>query len=257
MTQPAQYLYCIITGGEPRNFDAVSAIGDAAAPVHTVSHNGLAAVVSDSPAKEYAETRTNLLAHQRVQERVMEEATLLPVRFGTVASTATPNQDIQRLLRKRSGEFEELLAELEGKVEVGIKALWRDEGRLFQNILNENPRIKRLRAALEAKSPQATYFERLRLGELVKKALDQKRRAEAARILAPLHVLARRSEENPIVVDRMILNVAFLVDKSQEEAFDQMVSALDQELSEAVVLKYVGPVPPYNFVNITVNWQEV
>ena len=58
-------------------------------------------------------------------------------------------------------------------------------------------------------------------------------------------------------MDRMVLNAAFLVEKSREAEFDHAVSRLDEELGPRALFKYVGPVPPYNFVNITVNWNEL
>ena len=52
----------------------------------------------------------------------------------------------------------------------------------------------------------------------------------------------------------MVLNAAFLVEKANEAACDQAVQALDAEMGKRMMFKYVGPVPPYNFVNIVVQW---
>jgi len=95
------------------------------------------------------------------------------------------------------------------------------------------------------------------LGEMVKKALDQKREREAAGLLASLRPLAYRTQESAIVVDRMIVNAAFLVARSREEEFDRAVRRLDEDLGQRIIFKYVGPVPPYNFVNIVVNWLDL
>lgn len=255
--QVGQYLYCVIRCAEDRAFEGAIPIGGAGGCVRALSHGGLAVVVSDSAVTEYVSTRTNMLAHQRVQERVMQEFPLLPVRFGTVASSSLPQQDLRRLLEKRSQEFQGLLADMEGKVELGLKALWRDEQAVFEEILAREPGLRRLRDSLKGKPPQATHYERLHLGERIKEALDRKRAGEAASLLASLRRIARRSVENPVVVDRMICNAAFLVDKEQEEELDHAVSRLDEELGHRVLLKYVGPLPPYNFVNIVVNWEEL
>ena len=109
MADLGKYLYCIIRCSEERVFEDVAAIGDANGPVHTVPHDGLAVVVSDSPVREYEGTRANMLAHERVQERIMKDFTLLPVRFGTVADPASPTRDIQKLLEKRFQELDRLL----------------------------------------------------------------------------------------------------------------------------------------------------
>lgn len=252
-----QYLYCVIRCAEERTFDGVAPIGQAGGPVYTVPYDSLAAVVSDSPVTEYESTRANMLAHERVQERVMRELPLLPVRFGTVAGAASSSQQIWKLLAKRFQEFDGLLADMDGKVELGLKVLWRDEKLPFEEVLSRNEGIRRLRDSLAGKSPQATHFDRIRLGEMIKDALGRKRKAEAASLLGPLRRIARRTVENPIVVDRMIVNAAFLVEASREEELDRAVDRLEQGLQDRVIFKYVGPVPPYNFVNVIVNWQEL
>lgn len=252
-----KYLYCIIRCAEERAFADVAPLGDTRGPVHTVPQDGLAMVVSDGASGEYRATRAHMQAHQKVQERVMHEYTLLPVRFGTVAGGPAAAQDIQRLLQKRRQEWEALLAEMEGKVELGLKALWRDEQATFAELLAENPPIRKLRDSLRDKPPEVVRFEGIPLGTMVKTALEQKKRQEAAGLLAPLRPIAYRTQENPVVVDRMILNAAFLVPISREADFDRGVSTLEEKLGHRVSFKYVGPTPPYNFVNIVVHWGDL
>lgn len=187
----------------------------------------------------------------------MRDFTLLPVRFGTVSDPESSNQDLRRLLEKRSLEFDRLLAEMEGKVEMGLKALWRDENAIFEEILAENPAIRGLRNALRRKPPEVLRFEGVPLGEMVKEALEGKKSREAITLLAPLHRAACRVQENDTLLDRMIVNAAFLIDHGREEEFDHAVNELDHEMGRRVIFKYVGPVPPYNFVNIVVNWEEL
>jgi hypothetical protein len=47
-----------------------------------------------------------------------------------------------------------------------------------------------------------------------------------------------------------------LVDKDREQACDEVVRNLDEELGERMVLKYTGPIPPFNFCEIVVTWDE-
>jgi len=198
-----------------------------------------------------------MLAHEKVLEAVMREYTLLPVRFGTVTNPVSSTQDIQKLLASRYEEFMMLLEDMADKVELGLKAFWRDEKAVFQEIVAENAGIRGLLASLSNKPSEIVRFEGIPLGQMVKEALDQKRRQEAARVLRPLRGIALRVRENATLVDRMILNAAFLVHKTRVADFDEAVGRLDEELGPRIAFKYVGTVPPYNFVNIVVNWQEV
>lgn len=256
MAEVGKYLYCIIPCQEERLFDEAG-VGDGAGPVGTVCRDGLAAVASDYPAQQYGATRRNMLAHERVLERVMREFPLLPVRFGTVAESAFPDGDILKLLEKRAEEFRRLLGEMTGKVELGLKVFWRDEKAVFQALVAENAEIRRLRDSLEGKPPGATHFAQMRLGEMVAAALNHYRAREATRIMAPLRCLASGARENLPLLDRMVVSAAFLVDREREPEFDRAVGQLSQELGERIAFKYTGPAPPYNFVNLVVNWAEL
>jgi Gas vesicle synthesis protein GvpL/GvpF len=249
-----KYLYCIIRGGDERTFDGVAAIGDSALPVYTVPYGALAAVVSDSPFERYEATRANLVSHERVIEAVMREQTPLPVRFGTIADPADAVADIQKLLDTRATEFDGLLREMDGRVEMGLKAFWRSDAIVFDQIVAEDAQIRALRDSLKRSPSGASQASRIRLGEMVKAALGRRRDAEAAKILAPLRSIAERVVENPVLLDRMILNGAFLVRRDREAEFDRPVAELDRERGEQIRLMYVGPVAPYNFVRIVVNW---
>jgi hypothetical protein len=48
----------------------------------------------------------------------------------------------------------------------------------------------------------------------------------------------------------MLANVAFLVDRGRIAEFDAAVQTLDQQLHESIRLRYTGPLPPHNFVDV-------
>ena len=255
----AKYLYCIIKCGEERSFNGVPAIGGRSDGIHTVVFQDLACVVSDSPDMKYDSTRANMMAHETVIEQVMKEFTVLPIRFSTVTrkDSDSPVDDIQhKLFEKRYQEFLKLHEEMDDRVELGLKALWRDEKAIYQEIVDENGELRKLRDSIKDKSPQATHFDRMHLGEMVKKALDQKKEKEAKMLLARLRPVAAQTQENRIIMNRMVLNAALLVSKDRERECDEVVKRLDEELGERMVFKYTGPDPPFNFCQIVVNWEE-
>jgi len=250
-TAEGKYTYCVICSLEPRQFTTLG-IGERGDIVHTVHFVSLAAVVSDSPVIEYESSRRNMMAHTRVLEEVMRGFTILPVRFGTVAPSA---EAVQKVLKQRSGEFHALLAEMEGRVELGLKAFWYEKV-IFQEIVEENPPIHRLRDSLMGHSSEETYYERIRLGEMVENAMWKKRDEDAERILDQLRPLVYKTRANKVITDRMVLNAAFLVEEDHQAEFDATVDRLDEEMGKRFIFKYVGPVPPYNFVNIVVRWED-
>ena len=54
----------------------------------------------------------------------------------------------------------------------------------------------------------------------------------------------------------MILNAAFLVERIREPDMDAADPGTGCEQTNRVLFRYVGPVPPYNFVNLVIHWNN-
>jgi hypothetical protein len=78
----------------------------------------------------------------------------------------------------------------------------------------------------------------------------------ANQVIEVLRPLAVEARENLTQGDMMVSNAAFLVDKRRESVFDARVQALDEEYSGLLDFRYVGPLPPFNFVTLVVNWDD-
>lgn len=246
-----QYLYGIVVCPEPREFK-IRGIGERGDVVHTINYRRLAAVVSDSPVIDYDESRRNMMAHTKVLEEVMEEFSVLPARFSTVAPSADAIGKV--MLPSRYDEFTQMLGQIEGRMEFGLKAFWREDA-IFQEVVAENEGIRKMRDSVAGRSVEATYHERIALGEAIEKAMAQKRWREEELILSRIRPHVYKARSNKTVGDRMVLNAAFLVDAPKEPAVDAAVQKLGDEFSDRLMFKYVGPTPPYNFVSIVVNWE--
>jgi len=221
--------------------------------VRTVEYGDLAAVVSDAPVMAYDITRDNLTAHQRVVEESMRQTDVLPVAFGTVARD---DRDVrEKLLHREHDELKEYLAYVKGRVELGLKVLW-DRDRLFAEIAAERDDIRSLRDHLVNRPPDSAYFERIQLGELTNAAIAEKRERDAEAVLEQLSPLAVNLQLNRLLTDMMILNASFLVDKDRMSAFDREVQWLGELHADRLKLQYVGPLPPYSFVNVNVSWED-
>jgi hypothetical protein len=246
---PMQYVYGIIPCKEPREFGA-KGIGGRGDIVHTLHYRDLAAVLSDSAVKEYDNSRRNMMAHMVVLEELMRDYTVLPVRFGTVAPK--PQSVIDNVLAPRYEELIGLLAEMDGRMEMGLKAFWFEEV-IFKEVLDQSPSIRQLRDKLVGRSPEQTYYERIRLGEMIAAMMDHQRDTDSEIILEHLRPFVHKTVLNKTLTDRMILNAAFLVDKAQEPGLDHALQEMDVQMGKRVMFKYVGPVAPYNFVNLVLH----
>ncbi|MBX0331531.1 GvpL/GvpF family gas vesicle protein [Oscillochloris sp. ZM17-4] len=245
-----KYVYGIIRCADARVI-AARGIHEQGLRVYTLPYRDLAVVISDSPYEEYDSSRRNMMAHTRVLEAVMQEYTVLPICFGVVAPDAGTIQE--QLLAPRYADLVAQLDELDGRIELGLKAFWADE-RVFREIADQQPDIRTLRDSIAPRPPESTYYERIRLGELVEAAVTQRRAADSEQIMDALRPLARTFVTHPVLTDRMVVNAAFLLDRADEARFDAAVHDLDARFGAQMMFKYVGPVPPYNFVSLTVHW---
>jgi len=244
-----KYLYCIIKEKNPKKFKI---LGQKEKGVYTINEGNLAIAVSDSEVEEYPFVREHLVCHQKVIEEVMKEGyDVLPVRFGTVAKG---EEDIrEKILKSKRKELLETFPIVEGRIELGLRALWKDMPSIFQEIVKENPGIQRAKREAQENPFQMKIAG---VGELVIKALDAKRENEAEKILRPLKKLAVDFKERELLrspeptKDSMILSSAFLVGKEKEKEFDDRIEELIKEYENRIKFIYIGPIPPFNFVEL-------
>ena len=241
--QVGKYVYCVIRSTQEHRFGAIG-IGEEPAEVTTVNYKDLAAIVSDTPVGVYDPTRENVLTHQAVNEAVMRKHTVLPMSFGTVFKT---REDIIELLRSAYDAFSEVLRKMHEKFELGLKVLW-DRDQVIREIEEEDEDVRRLKAEIGGQRG-STYFARMQYGRMVDAALQQRSEQYVAEIFALLRDSSVASRTNKPIGDKMILNAAFLVSRDKESAFDARVKEIGQRYDN-LIIKYTGPWPPYNFVNI-------
>jgi hypothetical protein len=259
------YLYCLIRSEKEHSFSAkplkTRGIGENDTAIYTVPFEDLAFVGSDCADVHYDATRENTVCHQKVIEEVMDRGfSPLPVRFGTIATAShvsTTEERIRKVLKRRFGEFEGLLGDMEDKVEVGLKVFWK-KARLFDDVVSEYRQVRMLRDRIASRpsSGLAWRDERIQLGTMVDNAVGDKRNREAPLLVRPLHPIAYDYKTNKIMTDTMVLNGAFLVYKERLGEFDSAVNELDERYGDRMKFNYVGCLPPFNFIEIVIRWDE-
>jgi hypothetical protein len=245
-----KYVYCIVRSDRQRDFGSIGIGGGQ--KVFTVAYRNLAAVVSDTPIVIYDPTRENVLAHEFVNETVMREHTVIPMSFGTVFRS---EDDVTELLRSTYQAFSDVLDKMQDKIEFGLKVLW-DREKVIANLERENDEIRRLKDEISRHTSSSTYFARMQLGRLIDSALEEMSTRYVSDIHEALKPVAVASRSNKPIGDRMILNAAFLVDRAQEQAFDERVKETSRKYEDLLTFKYSVPWPPYNFVNIKLKLEK-
>jgi uncharacterized membrane protein len=252
MEKEGKYIYCIIGTSQERNFGPVG-IGGRGDEVLTIGYDDLSMIVSNHQLTKFIVNRENMLAHEKVIEEVMKEFdSVLPVRFGTVASGA---DEIRNLLDRRYREFKDLLRDMDHKIELSVKGIWKNMDMIFKEVVKENKEIKKARDKITNHKSQITNLK-MEVGKMVEQALAKKKEKEVEKIVDAIRRTAIEYKLNKTISDNMFMNAAFLVDKGREKEFDNTMDDLSEEYKDRIKFLYTGPLPVFNFVNIVIYPEE-
>ncbi|NWF27254.1 GvpL/GvpF family gas vesicle protein [Streptomyces sp. PKU-EA00015] len=236
----AVYIYSITGKQHPVRLDGLEGVGDPPARLRTVTGGTLCAVVSDAP-DDLRPKRRDISAHQRVQDRLMEDGTVLPLRFGLLAPD---DEAVRGVLEERAGEYTDRLKALEGCAEYNLKVS-QDEEALLREILLASDTARELND--EIRRGTAAPDAQVRLGELVAGEVRARQEALASGVVEALRPFARDQQQaQPTGED--FLNISFLVPGDQEELFVTTELSLANQMGEDVHFRLNGPLPPYSFV---------
>lgn len=214
--------------------------------VTTVADHGFAALVSECPETPTAR-RAELMAHARVLEQVIETETVLPMQFGMCMPDAQAvRHDLLAAYRPRLGT---LLTQLDGTVQVTVKVVYREDDAL-REVLHRSPRLVEMRERLASLPPDAAHFKRADFGQEIAEELERMGSRDGAEILGALAPLALAHAEERLLSAYHILNTAFLVRREERPRFDEAVGKIAQQWQELGTVRYLGPQPPFSFVDL-------
>jgi hypothetical protein len=186
--------------------------------------------------------------HARVLERALNRGPVLPMRFGVVMSGA--DEVRSRLLDEHGAELRAQLTELEGKVEIRIRAAY-DEASMLREVVREHPEIAALQASVKGRPADATYYDRIRLGESVAAAVGRRRERDAQVIVDALAAASLAVATGDAPHERVVVQASFLVEREHLAAFDSTLDQVAEDYGGEIRFKYTGPLPPHSFVELT------
>ncbi|MFG2650435.1 GvpL/GvpF family gas vesicle protein [Streptomyces sp. NPDC048436] len=249
------YVYAIGRAGAPLDAAAAKAAGLEEGQVRTVEEGGLAALVSTVPEAMYgaegmqaqmedlSQLEATVRRHHAVVETAYESTGVLPMRLATVY---LDDAGVVAMLRERAGEFTELLAWLDGHIELGVKVY-------------ADPREAREAAAEPAvddaasDSPGRAYLQRRRAQRRTHRDAYRAAGVVAAQVvdrvteLARARVAHRPQQGGPDSgPGENIANDAYLVAADREDEFRAILADLPAD-APGVRIEVTGPWAPYSF----------
>jgi hypothetical protein len=216
-----------------------------AAGGRAIAHGELAAIASEAAGAGMKATEL-MRRHWKLLDAVAEDATVLPVRFGT--AMGGEEAVVAEFLAPRHDDLVAQLAAFDGKVQLTVKGTY-DEQALMRAIVERSPTVAKLRERIGGMSDAAAHFERIKLGELVAAEVERERDRDAAWLHERLDKLAvANTREQAGGIDGAV-NAAFLVERGRIDEFGREVGAVAEHLAGRVQLRFLGPMPPYSFAS--------
>lgn len=244
-----RYIYAIVEtwnrADRPKSLGNAG-IGGRGDEIYLIEYKDIGAFVSASPVAPYAISRDNAMAHERAIEAVMKDYALLPMQFSMIAES---ERDVLALLEKSYDVFKAQLQRLQGKKELGLKGMFPET--IFQELLAKNEAIQKRKEELSRRGAPSQN-DLIEIGKMVEAALNAEKERYREAILSELRPIAEETKVNPTTTDRMFLNAAFLVTDAQELEMDKKVNELAERYEGKFKLKYVGNLPPFNFLRLAI-----
>jgi hypothetical protein len=236
------YVYGLVRVGTelPAGLEGLGPSGQ----VSVMEEGEVAAIVSDIPLDRPLGTRKDLLAHEAVVDAVAANAAVLPMRFPAVTAE---DAVVEELLAPNQDHFLAVLDNLEGRVQYTLKGRYVEDAVLGE-VLQANAEIRALQDKISELPEDASYYDRVRLGELVVNVLEEQREGDAAQILDRLEPFAVSLVANQPSQPEDVVNAAFLVERERLGDFDEAVENLGSELDGRIRLRLLGPLAPYDFI---------
>ncbi|GAA1982891.1 GvpL/GvpF family gas vesicle protein [Terrabacter lapilli] len=214
-------------------------------PVEFVRSGDLATAVTLVDLDRRPGRRADLLAYQSVLDGLAGIGPVAPVRFGSVMPDA--DTVVDELMTPDADYFVALLERLRGRRQFNLRVTPVEEAALAE-LVAADPEIRRLRELTRGLPEEASYRDRVRLGELVAHGLEQQSAQDADMVLDLVAPLADDHLVRGAPSPTEVVDVALLVD---DDRSDELVDALEQ-YAEAwhprLRLRLVGPLAPYDFV---------
>ncbi|HET9859822.1 MAG TPA: GvpL/GvpF family gas vesicle protein [Nocardioidaceae bacterium] len=213
--------------------------------ISLIADGSLAAVVESIDPDRPLGVRRDVLAHSAVLNDLAAQGPVLPMRFGSVLADETAV--VTELLRPHRERFVTMLDEIAGMSQFTVRARYVLDAVLAEVVAQE-PEVAELRRRTRDLPEDATHYDRIRLGELVAKAVEGKREVDGQRILEKLAPYAADHAVRDVSGMEELIQASFAVHEKRRQKFEAAAEDLAEEMEGRVRMSLVGPMALYDFI---------
>lgn len=244
MAEMSKYIYGIVDQSAESSYGS---IGINEGNVSVISIGPLGAICSDVSDARIRPERKNLAAHNAVIKRIIEDATVLPMSFGTIADSV---DEVQGILKKNKVQFAGQLKRLNGKVEMGLR-ISLIVPNIFEYMVNSEPELSDLRDRIYAGHRVPTHNDQIELGRTFNRLLEEARENYLSSVMEVLTPLVVEIKSNPPRNESEVANLAALINRNQMQRFEDGIQEAALLFDNNFSFDYNGPWACFNFVDLT------
>ena len=243
ISQMGIYTYAIIDSNSKIS-SSINGLGGAV--VYNIPYRNIGIVVSESEHVQDI-AQEHILKHEEVVEKLMEDFTVLPMRFHTLFNQ---EKDALLMMKEYCGDFRENLDRLRNKKEFGVRVIW--PGDIKRNRIIDAYKKSNASAAMPDSSSVKSFVKE----KFEEYKIDKEFEEEADKYIALIdNFFSRWACEKKIEKlksENLLLNAFYLVEKEKEGDFKEAFERA-RDICICGDLKYLfsGPWPPYNFISLT------
>ncbi|MCF7976905.1 MAG: GvpL/GvpF family gas vesicle protein [Chromatiaceae bacterium] len=242
-SQGGKFIYALVDVGEESPAYRVTGLNKER--VYGINVGNIGAVVSDIQSGRVRPERRHLMAHRAVLAHLLELGSVLPMRFGTIASSSPA---VQALLSSNRVAIEEQLQRVRQRVEMGLRVSW-DVGNIYEYFVSMHPILREMRDYVMQEEHNRRE-EKIELGRMFDRLVQEERERHTAAVIEVLRGYCEEVVANPTKHEKEVMNLACLVDKAGQAEFEKGVFQASKRFNNDFLFDYNGPWAPHNFVDL-------
>jgi hypothetical protein len=192
-----------------------------------------------------------LQAHEEVIVALMQDTTVVPLKFGTILQN---EKAVLKMLQDQEEQFKRLLVKFAGKEEWGFKG-YVDKQEYIKYVLQNEQKFTGFKYKIEKLSRGAAYLFRRKWEEEIDEYITDQFSEVTEEIFQDIGKDSFEAILNDILPQKvtgktkeMILNAAYLVERNKvDHLFQRSTSFMKKYEFMGLELEFSGPWPPYNF----------
>ncbi|HQS47499.1 GvpL/GvpF family gas vesicle protein [Xanthobacter sp. VTT E-85241] len=216
--------------------------------LRAITAGSLAAVVGAAPegglkGRERAALLPWLLASQKVMERLLAEAPVLPVALGTVLED---EGRVRHMLSHGADVLQGAFNALGSRFEMDLSVRWNLDAVVARRLADVPAQLRHAADGGDAPARRA-------LGAMLEGLVAAERREVRCRVMERLRAATQDLATTGPSEPDGVVSLALLVDRGTDGALVEVLEALDAAFDGGLTFRLVGPLPPYSFASVHVH----